>query len=132
MHAMCDRRPRARHPHSFGPGARGEWAAWLPLLFIGAMMFWTVALGLGGWSLMVVSDGAMVATPPMAPSATALEPKPGVAESPPAAVSDGIPVQVQVNLEESQDPEDASDNAGTARSEARFGLLTPEMLESTR
>jgi len=132
MHAWHACSSRSSHPQPFGAGARRDWVAWLPLLFIGAMMFWTVALGLGGWSLMVVSDGAMVATPPMAPSATALEPKPGVAESPPAAVSDGIPVQVQVNLEESQDPEDASDNAGTARPEARFGLLTPEMLESTR
>ena len=47
----------ARVACASGPVGRGDWAAWLPLLFIGAMMFWTVALGLGGWSLMVVSDG---------------------------------------------------------------------------
>jgi hypothetical protein len=97
------------------------------------MMFWTVALGLGGWSLMVVSDGAMVATPPVVPSATAVEPSPGAAAvaavEGPAVAGEGIPVQVQV--EESQDPEDASDNAGVARPEPRFGLLRPEMLEST-
>jgi len=99
------------------------------------MLFWTVALGLGGWSLMVVSDGAMMATPPVVPSATAVEPSPGAAAVPafaavdgPAVAGEGTPVQVQV--EESQDPEDASDNAGVARPAPRFGVW-PEMLEST-
>ena len=30
--------PRSRRPQLFGPGAGGDWAAWLPLLFIGAML----------------------------------------------------------------------------------------------
>jgi hypothetical protein len=90
---------------SFGSGVRRDWAAWLPLLFVGAMMFWTVALGLGGWSLMVVSDGAME---PMAPAPTATEPMPGVEAQAPAAV-DRIPVQ----MEESQEPEDVNDNPGS-------------------
>jgi len=70
------------------------------------MMFWTIALGLGGWSLMVVSDGAM--TPVAAPAPTATEPMPG-AETPPAE-ADRIPVQ----MEESQESEDVNDNPGAA------------------
>ena len=31
------------------------WVAWLPLLFVGAMLFWTIALGLGGLSLVTVT-----------------------------------------------------------------------------
>ena len=53
----------ARVACRLGPGGRGERAAWLPLIFIGAMMFWTVALGLGGWSFMLVNERAMEWSP---------------------------------------------------------------------
>jgi hypothetical protein len=74
-------------------------------VFIGALVFWTVALGLGGWSLMIVSDGGLEpATVAVPPTATAVEPKPGregsEAEAP--APGERIPVQMQ----ESQVPED--------------------------
>src|SRR4029450_9867281 len=107
---MCDCSSRSRRQTSFGgPAGRGEWAAWLPLLFIGAMMFWTVALGLGGWSLMVVGGDALGDDDPVpAPTATAIEPKPfedtGV----------GASERIQVQMEESQEPEDVNDNAGSA------------------
>jgi hypothetical protein len=98
---------------SFGSGVRRDWAAWLPLLFVGAMMFWTVALGLGGWSLMVVSDGAME---PMAPAPTATEPMPGLGgETQVPAAVDRIPVQ----MEESQEPEDVNDNPGNVHPAAQ-------------
>jgi hypothetical protein len=104
---MCDCRSSSRRQMSFGGLAgRGDWAAWLPLVFIGAMMFWTVALGLGGWSLMAVTDGLDDA---VVPTATAVEPKPG-SEAQEAASSERIPVQ----MEESQEPEDVDDNAGAA------------------
>jgi len=106
MHAVCKCSPRSRHPVSFGSGVRRDWAAWLPLLFVGAMMFWTVALGLGGWSLMVVSDGAME---PIAPAPTATEPMPGIEAQAPAAVD-----RISVQMEESQEPEDVNDNPGSA------------------
>jgi hypothetical protein len=81
----------------------------LPLVFIGTMMFWTVAVGLGTWSLMVVSDGA-AAIEPAGPAPTATEPMPGVEAAGTGGVPDGIPVQ----MEESQEPEDVNDNAGAA------------------
>jgi hypothetical protein len=105
--------------HPFGSGGRGDWAAYLPLLFIGAMMFWTVALGLGGWSLMVVSDG--VAEPVAVPSvpATATEPMPGTevqAAAPvPMPTIDRLSDRIPVQMEESQEPEDVNDNAGNVR-----------------
>src|SRR5678810_30975 len=98
--------PRSSRQLPFGSGARREWVAWLPLLFIGTMMFWTVALGLGGWSLMVVSDGAME---PAGPAPTVTEPMPGSEAQAGAAAADRIPVQ----MEESQEPEDVNDNAGS-------------------
>jgi hypothetical protein len=103
---MCHCRSRSRRQTSFGgPVGRGEWAAWLPLLFIGTMMFWTVALGMGGWSLMVVGSDALGDDAP-APTATAIEPKP---------VEDtGASERIQVQMEESQEPEDVNDNAGAA------------------
>jgi len=107
---MCDCRSRSRRQTSFGgPVGRGEWAAWLPLLFIGAMMFWTVALGMGGWSLMVVgSDALGDDAPAPAATATAIEPKPFED----SAV--GASERIQVQMEESQEPEDVNDNTGSA------------------
>jgi hypothetical protein len=102
---MHDRSPRSRH--LAGSGGRGHWAAWLPLVFAGSMMFWTVAVVLGGWSLMVVSDGAVEVAAP--PPATALEPKPGVEGQGAGGMVDRISVQ----MEESQEPEDVNDNAGS-------------------
>ncbi len=67
--------------HSAGSAT---WVAWLPLLFVGAMLFWTIALGLGGLSLVTVTalsaggDSPQVYVP-MPPTAT--EPMPGNAAS---------------------------------------------------
>jgi hypothetical protein len=69
------------------------------------MMFWTIALLLGGWSLMVVSDGALEAA---GPAPTVTEPMPGVDTQGAGGTFDRIPVQV----EESQEPEDVDDNPG--------------------
>jgi hypothetical protein len=86
--------------------------AWLPLLFVGAMLFWTIALGLGGISLMAVtalsSDCGRQYEVRVGPGPTAAEPMPGISAS-----SDGIVVR----LEESAEPEDVNDNAGSASEE---------------
>jgi hypothetical protein len=97
---MCYSVPRSTRQVPTGWGGRGDRAAWLPLLFIGAMMFWTVAVGLGTWSLMVVGDQA-AQVEAAGPAPTATEPMPGVTEIP-------------VHMEESQEPEDVNDNAGSA------------------
>ena len=109
---MHDRSPRSRHP--VGSGGRGHWAAWLPLVFVGSMMFWTVAVVLGGWSIMIVSDGAMEAAGPV-PGPTALEPRPGVERQ----GAGGMYERITVQMEESQESEDVNDNAGNVGSEGR-------------
>jgi hypothetical protein len=102
---------RSRRPQ--GSGGRGHWAVWLPLVFVGSMMFWTVALVLGGWSLMVVSDGAMEAAA-AGPSPTVTVPMPGVEGVGGVGGVGLMPDRIPVLMEESQEPEDVNDNAGSA------------------
>ncbi len=93
----------------FRSAGRGERAAWLPLMFIGAMMFWTVALSLGGWSFMLVNERA-TDMDAVGPAPTATETMPGGEAAAGMGGSERIPVQV----EESQESEDVNDNAGAA------------------
>jgi hypothetical protein len=72
------------------------------------MMFWTVALGLGGWSLMMVSD--TTPTLPAGPAPTVTEPMPGTE----APTVQAAPTSIPVQMEESQEPEDVDDNPGAA------------------
>jgi hypothetical protein len=84
-----------------------RWVAWMPLLFVAAFLYWSVALGLGGLSLMAASaisgdlqdgrDGTE--GPELAPSV--MEPAPGHTTEP-----------IVIHLEESAEPEDVNDNAG--------------------
>ena len=81
-----------------------RWVAWMPLLFVAAFLYWSVALGLGGLSLMAASaisgdlqDGSE--GPELAPSV--MEPAPGHTTEP-----------IIIHLEESDEPEDVNDNAG--------------------
>ena len=81
-----------------------RWVAWMPLLFVAAFLYWSVALGLGGLSLMAASaisgdlqDGPE--GPDLAPSV--MEPAPGHTTEP-----------IVIHLEESAEPEDVNDNAG--------------------
>ena len=90
-------------------GGKSERAAWLPLIFIGAMMFWTVALGRGGWSFMLVNERAMDMEA-VGPAPTATETMPGVE----AAAGIGGSERIAVQVEESQESEDVNDNAGAA------------------
>lgn len=81
-----------------------RWVAWMPLLFVAAFLYWSVALGLGGLSLMAASalsgdlqDGPE--GPELAPSV--MEPAPGHTTEP-----------IIIHLEESAEPEDVNDNPG--------------------
>ena len=102
--SVCDRRERAFAP----PLSSTRWIAWMPLLFVAAFLYWSVALGLGGLSLMAASTmtGTMTSgvesSPDFAPSA--VEPVSGHALAEP----------IMVHLEESAEPEDVNDNVGAA------------------
>ena len=105
---MHDERERSFAP-SFHPDSASSthtarstrWVAWMPLLFVAAFLYWSVALGLGGLSLMAASaiSGDLDEGPELAPSV--MEPAPGHIGEP-----------IVIHLEESAEPEDVNDNAG--------------------
>ena len=78
-----------------------RWIVLLPILMVGSLFYWSLAIGLGGLSLMAASSLSMV------PGPTEVEPSPGtdVADS-----WGGAPITV--HLEESTEPEDVNDNTG--------------------
>jgi len=101
---MHDQRERFSTSHTGAPHPT-RWVAWMPLLFVAAFLYWSVALGLGGLSLMAASaiSGDLEygsEGPELAPSV--MEPAPGHASIEP----------IVIHLEESAEPEDVNDNAG--------------------
>ncbi len=94
-----------------------RWIAWMPLLFVSAFLYWSVALGLGGLSLMATSaltGGCRMARPGI--NTASIEPMPGELSGDP----------IIVHLQESAEPADddaadqgltldVSDDDGTGR-----------------
>jgi len=77
-----------------------RWIAWMPLLFVSAFLYWSVALGLGGLSLMATSaltGGCRARTWQM--NAASIEPVPGHLSGEP----------IIVHLQESAEPNDGQD-----------------------
>jgi hypothetical protein len=100
---VCERSQRA----SASSSSSTRWIAWMPLLFVAAFLYWSVALGLGGLSLMAASTigSGVEASPDF--GASAVEPVSGHAVAEPGN-------SILVHLEESAEPEDVNDNAGAA------------------
>ncbi len=88
---MFDRTDRERHST--------RWIAWMPLLFVSAFLYWSVALGLGGLSLMAAGTLSHADSAAMAILPTAIEPLPGHLSGDP----------IIVHLQESADPDDDQD-----------------------
>ena len=103
-----------------------RWLVWFPVLMVGSLLYWTVALGLGGMSLMAVSalsagqegvgagvgmgigNGGLGLSPSgEADTAQAMPPRDGYEP-------------IIVRLEESVEPEDVDDNAGCGLSPGAF------------
>ncbi len=101
---MYDHRERFSASSTATPHST-RWVAWMPLLFVAAFLYWSVALGLGGLSLMAASaiSGDLDQGPDLAPSV--MEPVPGHVLGDPDN-------PIVVHLEESAEPEDVNDNAG--------------------
>jgi hypothetical protein len=80
-----------------------RWIVLLPVLMMGSLLYWSVAIGLGGLSLMAASALSVTAPAPNGPfeSRETLD------------VNDGT-TSITVRLEESVEPEDVNDNAGAA------------------
>src|SRR5436190_17797429 len=79
-----------------------RWIVLLPILMVGSLFYWSLAIGLGGLSLMAASSLSV------APGPTEVEPSPGT------DVADTWGGPITVHLEESAEPEDVNDNSGAA------------------
>jgi hypothetical protein len=84
-----------------------RWIVLLPVLMVGSLLYWSVAIGLGGVSLMMASalsasgDATLGVSTDTQPDPTAVD------------VVDGTNT-ITVHLEESEEPDDVNDNAGAA------------------
>jgi hypothetical protein len=78
-----------------------RWIVLLPVLMMGSLLYWSVAIGLGGLSLMAASMLSVTAPRQPALGRETLD------------VNDGT-TSITVHLEESVEPEDVNDNAGAA------------------
>jgi len=94
-----------------------RWIAWMPLLFVSAFLYWSVALGLGGLSLMATSalGGCHVSTAGL--RASGIEPMPGELSGDPIIVH----LQESADVADSPDDDalqltvDSADDDGTGR-----------------
>jgi len=84
-----------------------RWLVWIPVLMVASLLYWTVALGLGGMSLMAVS--ALSQEPAAHLLLGNSVPETDTAEA--TAPRDGYE-PIVVHLEESVEPEDVDDNPG--------------------
>jgi hypothetical protein len=80
---------------------------WLPVVMVASLLYWTVALGLGGMSLMAVSALSGGDNP----SALGLSAAGTDTDTAQAGPRDGYE-PIIVHLEESVEPEDVDDNSG--------------------
>jgi hypothetical protein len=92
-----------------------RWILLLPVILVGSLLYWSVALGLGGMSLLAASalstgaTGATLVAGPTEASETGVE-----AAAPTIEITDGTASPIMVHLEESAEPEDVNDNTGAA------------------
>jgi hypothetical protein len=77
-----------------------RWFLWAPVVMVASMLYWTVALGLGGLSLMAASALSVGQTLPVA----------GLEQA--GGRYDQSYDPILVHLEESSEPQDVNDNAG--------------------
>ena len=86
-----------------------RWLVWIPVLMVASLLYWTVALGLGGMSLMAVSALSQDREPADVVFRGAMGGETDTAEA--TAPRDGYE-PIVVRLEESVEPEDVDDNPG--------------------
>jgi len=89
-----------------------RWILMLPVLMVGSLLYWSVAIGVGGLSLMTASALSSTSVRVVLPQQGA---DTGEARSP-VDVGDGTASAgpIFVHIEESVEPEDVNDNAGAA------------------
>ena len=88
-----------------------RWIVLLPVLMVGSLLYWSVAIGLGGFSLMVASALSASTDTTLGVADGRRDARAGASRT--LDVGDGTST-IMVHLEESVEPEDVNDNAGAA------------------
>ena len=125
-----------RLSHSPSPRSLGRWVVWMPALLVGALFYWTVALGLGGLSLLAVSALSGTDGDGDAPEGAAVEPGEDPAQDP---VGDAIVVHLQESAEAlpgeaksaDVDAVDRDEDEGTEDVDDNPGAIAPSSVEAT-
>jgi hypothetical protein len=91
-------------------GRTFRWIVLLPVLLVGSLLYWSVAIGLGGLSLMAASALSVSAD---ATVGVAQITETGGASTATLDIGDGT-APLLIHLEESAEPEDVNDNVGAA------------------
>jgi hypothetical protein len=89
-----------------------RWIVLLPVLMVGSLVYWSVALGLGGLSLMAASAFSITSDAPLGIAQVEQLSETG-GQGAALDVADGT-TPIMVRLEESEEPEDVNDNVGAA------------------
>jgi len=89
-------------------GRTFRWLVLLPVLMVGSLLYWSVAIGLGGLSLMAASALSTAQVDTTLGVSTDTE------TGNPNTILDVGQTPIMVHLEESVEPEDVNDNAGAA------------------
>jgi hypothetical protein len=97
-----------------------RWLVWFPVLMVGSLLYWTVALGLGGMSLMAMSAlSAGQEGVGFGGGGLGLSSSGEVDTAPATPPRDGYE-PIIVRLEESAEPEDVDDNPGCGLAPGAF------------
>jgi hypothetical protein len=89
-------------------GKTFRWIVLLPVLMVGSLLYWSVAIGLGGLSLMAASALSVSTNSAVGITRMSETEAPATLD-----LGDGM-TPIMVHLEESVEPEDVNDNAGAA------------------
>jgi hypothetical protein len=105
-----------------------RWLVWFPVLMVGSLLYWTVALGLGGMSLMAVS----VMSTGQEGGGLGIGSGGGGLSPGETDIAQGVPPRdgyepIIVRLEESVEPEDVDDNPGCGLSPGAFPAGEPDV-----
>jgi hypothetical protein len=98
-----------------------RWFMWIPVLMVASLLFWTLALALGGMSLMAANKVSLFeshcrfASPEVSPDMDGAGSRNGYDP-------------IVVHIEESGEPEDVDDNPGTGASADDVQVQQPASL----
>jgi hypothetical protein len=100
-------------PSTRSAGRTLRWVVLMPVVMVGSLVYWSVAIGLGGLSLMTASALSVSTTDSTTGVDSDQDPSESSSDDSSATI-DVAGTPIMVRLEESTEPEDVNDNAGAA------------------